>query len=151
MLVHSVRGQSRATCALAAYIMRKYRWSLLKALEFLNSRRPDLEIRAIFIHQLSAYEQRLQAKFNGKFSSAWEDLSEEQPYLTSEELVLRNTFINSRMGPLADWKVDKDAARAKPALTWIDQNDKGRADGLRENDFKNDLLNKEKVEKVTSH
>ena len=77
MLVHSVRGQSRATCALAAYIMRKYRWSLLKALEFLNSRRPDLEIRAIFIHQLSAYEQRLQAKFNGKFSSAWEDLSEE--------------------------------------------------------------------------
>lgn len=39
--------------------MRKYRWSLLKTLEFLNSRRPDLEIRATFIHQLSAYETRL--------------------------------------------------------------------------------------------
>jgi protein-tyrosine phosphatase len=50
ILVHSVRGQSRATCALAAFIMRKYRWSLLKTLEFLNSRRPDLEIRATFIH-----------------------------------------------------------------------------------------------------
>jgi len=60
VLVHSVRGQSRATCCLAAYIMRKYRWSLLKTLEFLNSRRPDLEIRATFIHQLSAYEARLQ-------------------------------------------------------------------------------------------
>ena len=60
VLVHSVRGQSRATCALAAYIMRKYKWSLLKALEFLNSRRPDLEIRATFIHQLSAYEARLE-------------------------------------------------------------------------------------------
>ena len=59
VLVHSVRGQSRATCTLAAYIMRKYRWSLLKALEFLNNRRPDLEIRATFIHQLSAYEHRL--------------------------------------------------------------------------------------------
>jgi len=57
--VHSVRGQSRATCALAAFIMKKYRWSLLKTLEFLNSRRPDLEIRATFIHQLSAFEQRL--------------------------------------------------------------------------------------------
>lgn len=56
VLVHSIRGQSRATCTLAAYIMRKYRWSLLKSLEFLNSRRPDLEIRATFIHQLSAYE-----------------------------------------------------------------------------------------------
>ena len=44
--------------------MRKYKWSLLKSLEFLNSRRPDLEIRATFIHQLSAYEQRLQKKFN---------------------------------------------------------------------------------------
>lgn len=59
VLVHSVRGQSRATCALAAYIMKRYRWSLLKTLEFLNSRRPDLEIRATFIHQLSAYEARL--------------------------------------------------------------------------------------------
>ena len=37
VLVHSVRGQSRATCALACYIMRKYKWSLLKSLEFLNN------------------------------------------------------------------------------------------------------------------
>jgi hypothetical protein len=40
--------------------MRKYQWSLLKSLEFLNSRRPDLEIRATFINQLSAYEARIQ-------------------------------------------------------------------------------------------
>ena len=76
VLVHSVRGQSRATCTLAAYLMRKYRWSLLKSLEFLNSRRPDLEIRATFIHQLSAYEERLKRKFNSKFTSVWDDLSE---------------------------------------------------------------------------
>jgi protein-tyrosine phosphatase len=50
VLVHSVRGQSRASSVIASYIMRKYRWSLLKTLEFLNSRRPDLEIRATFIH-----------------------------------------------------------------------------------------------------
>lgn len=105
VLVHSVRGQSRATCTLAAYIMRKYRWSLLKSLEFLNSRRPDLEIRATFIHQLSAYEQRLQMKFNSKFTSKWDELSEERPYVTTEELILRNTFINAQMGPLADFRV----------------------------------------------
>jgi hypothetical protein len=29
--------------------MKKYRWSMLKTLEFLNSRRPDLEIRGTFI------------------------------------------------------------------------------------------------------
>lgn len=49
VLVHSVRGQSRASCVIASYMMRNYRWSLLKTLEFLNSRRPDLEIRATFI------------------------------------------------------------------------------------------------------
>jgi hypothetical protein len=42
--------------------MRKYRWTLLKTLEFLNSRRPDLEIRATFIKQLSEYEARLKRR-----------------------------------------------------------------------------------------
>jgi len=49
VLVHSVRGQSRAASVLAVYIMRKYRWSMMKTLEFLSSRRPDLEIKASFI------------------------------------------------------------------------------------------------------
>lgn len=50
VLVHSVRGQSRASCVIACYLMKKYKWTLLKTLEFLNSRRPDLEIRGTFIH-----------------------------------------------------------------------------------------------------
>jgi protein-tyrosine phosphatase len=52
ILVHSVRGQSRAASALACYFMIKYRWSLIKTLEFLDSRRPKLEIKASFIQQL---------------------------------------------------------------------------------------------------
>lgn len=52
VLIHSVRGQSRSSTALASYLMRKYKWSLIKTLEFVNSRRPDLEIRASFIQQL---------------------------------------------------------------------------------------------------
>jgi protein-tyrosine phosphatase len=36
-LVHSVRAQGRAAVALAVYFMRKYKWSLYKTLEFLNS------------------------------------------------------------------------------------------------------------------
>jgi protein-tyrosine phosphatase len=49
VLVHSVKGQSRASSVLAVYLMRKYRWSMIKTLEFLNSRRPELEIKASFI------------------------------------------------------------------------------------------------------
>jgi protein-tyrosine phosphatase len=59
VLVHSVRGQSRAASVLAVYLMRKYRWSMMKTLEFLSSRRPDLEIKASFISQLEDYERRL--------------------------------------------------------------------------------------------
>jgi len=49
----------------------------------------------------------------------WEDLSEEQTYLTSEELVLRNTFLNARMGPVADFKVSKNHKRIHK-LKWFD-------------------------------
>lgn len=36
VLVHSVKGQSRSSCAIATFLMQKYKWSLLKTLEFLN-------------------------------------------------------------------------------------------------------------------
>jgi protein-tyrosine phosphatase len=59
VLIHSARGQSRASAVIAIYMMKKYRWTLLKTLEFLNSRRPDLEIRASFIQQLNMFENYL--------------------------------------------------------------------------------------------
>ena len=49
ILVHSIRGQSRACCVMCIYLMMKFNWSLLKALEFINYRRPNLEIRASFL------------------------------------------------------------------------------------------------------
>jgi len=49
ILVHSIRGQSRACCVVCIYLMMKFNWSLLKTIEFVNSRRPNLEIRASFL------------------------------------------------------------------------------------------------------
>ena len=85
--------------------MRKFRWSLLKTLEFLNSRRPDLEIRATFIHQLSAYEARLQSQLKLPITQKWDELSNTKINIECEELVLRNTFVNAQMGPLADLRM----------------------------------------------
>ena len=121
VLVHSVRGQSRATCALAAYIMRKYQWSLLKSLEFLNSRRPDLEIRATFINQLSAYEARLTQSNNQAVTSKWDELSNSRPTFACEELLLRNTFINSQMGPIQPLVASGDGRQR--AICWIDNDE----------------------------
>lgn len=81
--------------------MRKYRWTLLKTLEFLNSRRPDLEIRVGFIQQLSDYEQRLASRNQGPETSQWTEVAEENKYLESEELLLRNTYLNSKTNPNA--------------------------------------------------
>jgi hypothetical protein len=91
--VHSVRGQSRvrlfyfieeknmsgfnqykkACCVLAAFFMMRYQWTLYKTLEYLNSRRPDLEIRASFFHQLTQLEQKLQKQGLGAKHSTWDD------------------------------------------------------------------------------
>lgn len=80
--------------------MRKYKWSLLKTLEFLNSRRPDLEIRVSFIQQLSDYEARLFQK-SVVCTKKWGEIQEENKFLESEELLLRNTFLNAKTSPNA--------------------------------------------------
>ena len=74
VVVCSKKGKSRSCTVLAAYIMRKYRWTLLKSLEFLNSRIPDLEIRPNFLKQLSEYENRLTARGLGPKTSNWVEL-----------------------------------------------------------------------------
>ncbi len=51
--------------------MKKYKWTFQKTLEFLHSRRPDLEMRAAFIHQLTSYENRLILKGIGPKTSKW--------------------------------------------------------------------------------
>ena len=107
VLVHSVRGQSRAASVLACYLMRKYRWSMIKTLEFLNSRRPDLEIKATFIQQLQDFENRLTAGGIGPLSFTFNEYSfrgangkrtpgiNVSAELEGEEVILRNTFCNA--------------------------------------------------------
>ena len=131
--------------------MRKYKWSLLKALEFLNSRRPDLEIREAFIHQLSAYEARLANVYKSQVSSRWDELSNKQPTYACEELVLRNTFLNSQMGPLPQ-NQNEPLQERKRALKWID-NDQEKTQGplLVISKSEDDLNLKEKVEPVQAH
>ena len=55
--------------------MNKYNWSMIKTLEFLNSRRPDLEIRVTFIRQLGEYEQRLSTRNQSQMTVGWNDIS----------------------------------------------------------------------------
>ena len=76
---------------------RRYHWTLYKTLEFLNSRRPDLEIRANFFHQLTNLESRLAKSVGGQVSTNWNDITDAKD---GEEIVLRNTFLNAKNAPL---------------------------------------------------
>jgi len=120
VLIHSVKGQSRACTIVASWIMRRYQWTLLKTLEFLNSRRPDLEIRANFIHQLTDYESRLATQGIGSKTSKWTEVSEKTNEFENEELLLRNTYLNAQMGPFADFTNLPNYSRSCK-LRWQDE------------------------------
>jgi hypothetical protein len=125
--------------------MRKYKWSLLKTLEFLNSRRPDLEIRVNFIQQLSDYENRLKQRGFGPETKKWNELAPDSVFLESEELLLRNTFLNSKTGI----EFQRLALNARPIqqsgnaqrLKWVDLESRGKTNLSSEGRNEDDLVN----------
>lgn len=171
-LVHSIRGQSRASVALSVYFMQKYRWSLYKTLEFLNSRRPDLEIRAAFVSQLADFEQKLIAQNRGPQTGNWNEVADanvvlnQDKFYPNEELILRNTFLNAHLGANRSYdnanqlENSKEISKSKSDLSkddvkkdklkWIDDH-KDDKNILRTNKSEDDLILKEVVEPVQSH
>ena len=79
--------------------MRRYRWNMLKTLEFIRSRRQDIEIRQSFLKQLQFYESKLFKRGLGPKTQRWTEISEINDPIRNEELILRNTFLNSHQGP----------------------------------------------------
>jgi hypothetical protein len=164
VLIHSVRGQSRAASVIAVYLMRKYKWTLLKTLEFLNSRRPDLEMRTTFIQQLTDHEQRLAARGMGAQSSKWVEIAPSNKFLESEELLLRNTYVNAQpmeqqitqFRSVSGYRPpsqtqSKLKSKHKPRLKWVDIESCGRKNLAVENRDELDLVNLRNPSKVTSH
>jgi protein-tyrosine phosphatase len=119
VLVHSVRGQSRCIAVVALFLMLKFRWALFKALEFLNSRRPDIDLRHNFVTQLGVLENFFTRQGRGPVSSKWTDMNEHTG--NTEELILRNTFLNAQMGPIEDYERSYDINK-EFKLVWADRN-----------------------------
>ncbi|KAL4456172.1 hypothetical protein ABPG74_014133 [Tetrahymena malaccensis] len=92
VLVCSMRGQSRALTLISAFFMKRYKWTLYKTLEFMNSKRSDFEIRANFLKQLVNFEKRLFGDDLSQCSRTWKDDSNPEP----EAEMMKNTFLNSQ-------------------------------------------------------
>ncbi|KAL4504475.1 hypothetical protein ABPG72_009921 [Tetrahymena utriculariae] len=92
VLVCSMRGQSRALTLISAFFMKRYKWTLYKTLEFMNSKRSDFEIRANFLKQLVNFEKRLFGDDLSQCSRTWKDDNNQEP----EAEMMKNTFLNSQ-------------------------------------------------------
>jgi protein-tyrosine phosphatase len=111
VLVHSVRGVSRCVCVMTAYLMKKYSWSLYKTLDFISFRRPDLDLNPAFLAQLAALETRM-LRTNKPRTEQWDQV------LDAEELVLRNTVLNARMGEPTDYHLATNEGEAETVIKW---------------------------------
>lgn len=129
--------------------MRRYRWSLLKTLEFLNSRRPDLEMRPSFLSQLSQYENKLYQRGLGPKTTRWTELSEMTFHLENEELIIRNTYLNSQMAPLCDLSKVNIQEEKSFTLKWTDQ--AANRPLSEENADEDDLVNLQNPPMILNH
>jgi protein-tyrosine phosphatase len=60
VLVQSFNGHSRSVCVMAAFLMRRHKWSVHETLEYIHFRCPAINPNVGFLRQLQEYEQRLQ-------------------------------------------------------------------------------------------
>jgi hypothetical protein len=65
--------------------MKKYSWSVDKCIQYIKSKKEDIEIEPYFIKQLKEYEKKLNIK-----SNTWNEVSNKD----NDEPLLRNTYIN---------------------------------------------------------
>ena len=85
-----------------------------------------MEIRASFFHQLNDLEARLSRSGLGAKTSNWNETNENS-IIDGEEIVIRNTFLNSKNMPLAEiylnqnFYLNKDV---KPKINWVDETSK---------------------------
>lgn len=117
VIVHSVRGHNRSMTVLCVYFMKKFRWSLYKTLQYMYSRRPDLEIKSNFFNQLLSIESKFQKSGHGAKTYNWDEVFTQGD---SEEVVLRNTYLNAQSQGVAEFK-DHDPKPKTSKLRFADK------------------------------
>ena len=90
ILAHSFKGQNRVCIVVLIYLMKKYKWSLKKSMEYLKSKKQDVEIPSYFLSQLIKFETRLFQRGELTKDIPWSSGNLKDP----EEKLLRNTYIN---------------------------------------------------------
>lgn len=84
-------------------------------------------------------------------TTKWDELSNVRANIECEELILRNTFVNAQMGPLADLRFQPEQQENEQhKIKWIDNNENDKKK-LVTNKSEEDLVYKEEVQKIDLH
>ena len=148
LLAHSFKGQNRVCIVVLIYLMKKYKWSLNKSMQFLKSKKQDVDIPIYFFEQLKQFEMRLRTRGELTVDIPWEFEGLKDP----EEKLLRNTYLN---GVKMEVKNDMDQMKIKgnknvKHIMWADINPYQKSN-LELNNSENDLFFQKNIKPVTVH
>ena len=90
VLGHSFNGKNRVCVLAIIYLMKKYKWSLYKSMQYLKTKKSDIEISDYFYIQLENFQKRLIQKGELTRDIPWEF----ENLIDEEEKLLRNTYMN---------------------------------------------------------
>ena len=146
ILAHSVRGQDRVCIVVIIYLMRKYNWSLRKCIDFLESKKQDVDIPKFFLEQLYNFGVRLEKYNLGKKKDNWND---DDNYVDSDEKLMRNTYVN---GLPSNKNVKSESGKKKKKkVGWADNNPYGKNDYLFSCNLQKDLFLMKDIKPVNNH
>ena len=148
LLAHSFKGQNRVCIVVLIYLMKKYKWSLNKSLQFLKSKKQDVDIPIYFFEQLKQFENRLKTRGELTVDIPWEYEDLKDP----EEKLLRNTYLN---GVKIEIKNDNNQMKINGNknirhIMWADNNTYQKSN-LELNNSENDLFFQRNIKPVTVH
>ncbi len=109
-------------------------------------------MRPSFLAQLQQYEGRLIAKGIGPKTKRWNELADSNvPDLENDELILRNTYMNSQQGPLVDLSLPAGSQPKQDQVVWKDLVENQPNALCEENKDEDDLINLTNPPKQLNH
>ena len=148
LLAHSFKGQNRVCIVVLIYLMKKYKWSLNKSMDYLKSKKNDVEIVPYFYMQLIKFEERL--KKRGELNN---DIPWPSTFLLNdkEEALICNTYMNGLPAEKDNFQNNKNNNNEVVRhIIWNDENpsQKGPLEII---DREHDLFLENDIKPVTSH
>ena len=145
VLAHSFKGQNRVCLVVLIYLMKKYHWSLNKSMDYLKSKKQDVEIMPSFWEQMVNFEKRMIQRGELVNDIPWDYKGSN---ISDEEKLLNNTYINGLPSKKLD-NIPKISNEKMRHIKWID--DPYLKGNLEIIDDEHDLFLEKEIKLITSH